>query len=88
MKRSKIFLAAATCFLAIAGVAATKAHFGSIKAVYFTQGGRIGQKVLLTKQPCTISTETLKCFYVTVNHTQFPLYTATNAVKPLYYNAE
>jgi hypothetical protein len=38
MKRSKLFLAGTTCLLAIAGVAATKAHHDVSRNVYRTSG--------------------------------------------------
>jgi len=38
MKRSKIFLAATSCLLAIAGIAATKAHRTFPTAYYFSNG--------------------------------------------------
>lgn len=45
MKRSKLFLVATSCLLAITGVAAAKAHrFGSIRARYFSaEDGPIGK---------------------------------------------
>jgi len=36
MKRSKIFIAGTSCLLAVVGVAATKAHKGAARTVYYT----------------------------------------------------
>ena len=80
MKRSRIFLGATTCLLAVAGVAATKAaKFGSTKATYFTQKAIGGQHacILVTNQPCALVPNGIQCKYYTVGHhvTSFPLYT-------------
>jgi hypothetical protein len=88
MKHSKLLLAISACLLAIAGIAASRVSFRSIRACYFTGGGRIGHVVIVSKAPCTITTTDVKCVYQTVNHTDFPLYTYPTCVKPLYYNAE
>jgi len=99
MNRSKIFLGATTCLLAIAGVAATKvAKFKIATVTYFTQVVPIGPRacVSATQQPCTAGPSgTVRCYYYTTGPfhtvTSFPLYTGVNAstpcVNPIKYNA-
>jgi hypothetical protein len=54
MKRSKIFLGVTTCLLAIAGVAATKAHYqGTITKAYYVTSNNLTHCYQLTGiYPC------------------------------------
>jgi len=71
MKRSKIFLAGTTCLLAIAGVAATKAHKVGTRFVYYTS----------TNGLCTAS----KFTHCSINAVGNPCRTGTtNLTKTLY----
>ena len=89
MNRSKIFLGATTCLLAVAGVAATKAAKFKITTVtYYTQVQALHNVcVPATQQPCTITpTAAVRCFYYTAGPvhtlTNFPLYTGVNSSTP------
>ena len=54
MKRSKTFLAGATCLLAIAGVAATNAHqVVNNKPVYYTSGNCVCTASVITS--CSVN---------------------------------
>jgi len=64
MKRSKLFLGATTCILAIAGVAAAKSNFASParKGYYCTKPGTAGHCVAYaTSDICPSSGPTLVC---------------------------
>ena len=86
MNRSKIFLGATTCLLAVAGVAATKvAKFGVTVATYYTQVQITGNVCVTSPitQPCRfLAVVTDQCFYYTAGPlhklTTFPLFTAIN----------
>jgi hypothetical protein len=87
MKRSKIFLGVTTCLLTIAGVAATRANFGNVKACYWTgvsQGVGTSVKLRGISQCNTAQAGRLICTY-TVATTKYRLFTAVNCVKPLFF---
>jgi len=82
MKRSRIFLGATTALLAIAGIAAAKAHRIDPKTNwYYTKivgGNAICTKQLLTS--CVNQPQGVSCLYITLgtNHASFGVYTRGN----------
>lgn len=80
MKRSKIFLAGTTCLLAIAGVAATKAHKITPRPVYYTSSN--GHCTAVKVTACSLSGSGGVC-RTGVAGTR-TLYTISNAITPCH----
>jgi len=78
MKRSKIFLAGTTCLLAIAGVAATKAHKVNQHPVYYTSSRGLCTAFKLTH--CTVNGGPNIC--KTGGSASKTLYTKSNVSQP------
>ena len=94
MKLPRIFLGITTALLAVAGVAATKAHRAPSMTVYFYTQRHLPLQTCpyyrLTR--CTKNGPGSQCFFITVGGTQFPYFTkgGVNIVCShiVFYNAQ
>lgn len=83
MKRSKVFLAITTSFLAIAGVAATRAHFTTHTGCIITSGlTKVNVNVACT----STGVAPASCSYITAgpHKTSLPVFTTKNCTFRLY----